>query len=319
MKVLGVVICLIMVTTVSSALAVENDDSVEQAAAPQWIKNSAGWWADGVISDGEFISSIEFLLENEIIVASSTSHSDVGDIGDSGTAGSIPPWIKSNAGWWADSVISDTEFLIGIGYMVESGIITISSAMTSDTLDGDDASVDSHADDPVLGALEAELEACSEIAIAYKRYDCEGLIEDKILAYNYKTYGQQFVVGPIIYYWFGVGSDGNEFEITPTGQPILSIRMLAENTSSEIVSLHCTSPSICSYDVWDGTKAFKYSGMDFTSGTLTLKPDAAKEFNILFGPNVGYGGTEFEYDSAKSYHFRISESFGSTSILLDLG
>lgn len=317
MKVVGIIICLVMATTVSSALAVGDGDDIEQAAVPQWIKDSAGWWADGAISDGEFISSIEFLLENGIITVSSVSPGDVDDTGDD-AAGFIPSWIKSNAGWWADGVISDTEFLNGIGYMIKFGIITVSSGTESDAFDGNDTSAASYADDSVLDALEAELAACSEIAVAYKRSDCESLVEDEILVHNYKTYGQQFVVGPITYHWFGIGSDGNEFEITPTGQPILSIRMLAENTGSEITALHCTSPSICSYDVWDGTKAFKYSGMDFTSGTLTLKPAVAKEFNILFGPNVGYGGTEFEYDSSKIYHFRINESFGSTDILLNL-
>jgi hypothetical protein len=52
----------------------------------------------------------------------------------------------------------------------------------------------------------------------------------------------------------------------------LSIRMLAENTGSNIVSLNCTSPQICNYDVWDGSKAFKYSGMDFTNGAIVINP-----------------------------------------------
>ena len=34
---------------------------------PEWIKNSAGWWADGQIDDTSFIQSIQFLIENRII------------------------------------------------------------------------------------------------------------------------------------------------------------------------------------------------------------------------------------------------------------
>ena len=135
---------------------------------------------------------------------------------------------------------------------------------------------------------------------------------------NTNLKAQKFDLGPITYYWTGVGSEGNEFEITATGQPLLSVRMLAENTSSEIAALNCTSPQICAYDVWDGSKAFKYSGMDFTSGQIVLNPGDAREFNILFGPNIGYGGTEFEFDSSKDYVFRISEDFGSASIPLNL-
>ena len=139
------------------------------------------------------------------------------------------------------------------------------------------------------------------------------------MVHEYKTNAVSYEIGPITYYWLGLGSEGNKFEISPTGQPILSIRMLAENTSSDIVALTCTSPQICSYDVWDGSKAFKYSGMDFTSGQIALNPGDSREFNILFGPNIGYGGTEFEYDSSKSYQFRINENFGSTNIPLALG
>ncbi|MGB0725002.1 MAG: peptidase, partial [Nitrosopumilus sp.] len=153
---------------------------------------------------------------------------------------------------------------------------------------------------------------------AYKRIDCEKPIKQEILVHSYKTGAELMQVGPVNYWWFGVNSEGNTFEISPTGQPILNIRMLAENTSNDIVSLNCTSPAICSYDVWDGSKSFKYSGMDFTSGQINLNPGTAKEFNILFGPNIGYGGTEFEYDSSKSYTFRINEPFGKLDVHLDL-
>jgi len=42
------------------------------------------------------------------------------------------------------------------------------------------------------------------------------------------------------------------------------------------------------------------------------------ETSTLFGPNIGYGGTEFEYDSGKNYFFRIAEFFGSAFIPLNL-
>ena len=36
---------------------------------------------------------------------------------------SVPEWVKNNAKWWADGMISEDEFLRGITYMVEKGII----------------------------------------------------------------------------------------------------------------------------------------------------------------------------------------------------
>ncbi len=35
---------------------------------PSWVKNNAGWWATNTISDNEFISTIQFLVNQDIIV-----------------------------------------------------------------------------------------------------------------------------------------------------------------------------------------------------------------------------------------------------------
>ena len=37
----------------------------------------------------------------------------------------IPPWIKNNAGWWADDIIDDNSFIQGIQFLINSEIITI--------------------------------------------------------------------------------------------------------------------------------------------------------------------------------------------------
>ena len=225
----------------------------------------------------------------------------------------VPDWVRNTAGWWAEGAISDGEFMAGIQHLMALGLIAVpASGGPGDGAAGGPA-------DPELAVLEAELQKCSEITKAYKRIDCQKPIEEAITILEYKAGSEQFALGPVTYYWKGLGSEGSEFEISSSGQPLLSIRMLAENTGADIVALNCTSPSICSYDVWDGSKSFKYSGTDFTSGQIVLNPGDAREFNILFGPNIGYGGTEFEYDPSKSYTFRINEGFGSTSIPLPLG
>jgi phosphonate transport system substrate-binding protein len=41
--------------------------------------------------------------------------------------GLIPEWIKNNAGWWVDGTVDDTTFLNGIEFLVENGIINVSS------------------------------------------------------------------------------------------------------------------------------------------------------------------------------------------------
>ncbi|MHA7733931.1 polysaccharide deacetylase family protein [Nitrosopumilus sp. S6] len=84
---------------------------------PDWIKNNAGWWADGSIDDETFVQGIEYLVQKQIITVSEKSQ-----IGSSEQT--VPAWIKNNAGWWADGSIDDETFVQGIEYLVKNGIIT---------------------------------------------------------------------------------------------------------------------------------------------------------------------------------------------------
>ncbi len=43
----------------------------------------------------------------------------------------IPPWIKNNAGWWADDKIDDFTFAQGIAYLIKNKIIQISDLPTT--------------------------------------------------------------------------------------------------------------------------------------------------------------------------------------------
>ena len=37
----------------------------------------------------------------------------------------VPPWIKNNAGWWADGSIDDSSFVLGIQFLVQEGFMNI--------------------------------------------------------------------------------------------------------------------------------------------------------------------------------------------------
>lgn len=43
----------------------------------------------------------------------------------------IPAWVKSNAGWWAKGSMSDTDFIKGIEYLIEQGIMKIPQSQSS--------------------------------------------------------------------------------------------------------------------------------------------------------------------------------------------
>jgi hypothetical protein len=84
---------------------------------PDWIKNNARWWATGLIGDSDFVTGIQFLINQDIMKIPPTAQG-------TGT-GEIPGWIKNNAGWWADGLITDNDFVQGIQFLIENGIMKI--------------------------------------------------------------------------------------------------------------------------------------------------------------------------------------------------
>ena len=100
-------------------LIVDRKDSVKQDyQIPEWVKNNAGWWADGQIPDSAFIDGIEFLIKDGIVVVSIVeSQAENSSI--------IPEWIKTNAGWWADGAIDNRTFANGIEFLIKIGLIVV--------------------------------------------------------------------------------------------------------------------------------------------------------------------------------------------------
>ena len=46
--------------------------SSQQTAIPDWVKNTAGWWAVGAIDDTEFTLALQYLVKTGIITVNST-------------------------------------------------------------------------------------------------------------------------------------------------------------------------------------------------------------------------------------------------------
>ena len=61
--------------------------------------------------------AIEFLVKENIIQVYVSQASE--------TSQGVPDWVKNTAGWWATDVISETEFVNAIAYLIKVGIITI--------------------------------------------------------------------------------------------------------------------------------------------------------------------------------------------------
>ena len=97
--------------------------SAQEATIPDWIKNNAGWWAGGLIDDSSFVSGIQWLISNGIMIIPPTEQG-----ADDGVS-VIPDWIKNNAGWWADGLIDNNSFVSGIQWLISNGIIILESAV----------------------------------------------------------------------------------------------------------------------------------------------------------------------------------------------
>ena len=87
---------------------------------PGWFKNSAKWWSEGKIGDSDFVNGIQFMIKHKII--------NIPNLPEQSSATAqehIPDWIKNNAGWWANGLISEDDFVSGIKWLVENRIIKV--------------------------------------------------------------------------------------------------------------------------------------------------------------------------------------------------
>ena len=62
-------------------------DSINAENVPDWVKNTAGWWATDVISEKEFVNAIEYLATEQIIQVNVTHTSE--------NTENVPDWVKS--------------------------------------------------------------------------------------------------------------------------------------------------------------------------------------------------------------------------------
>jgi len=117
------IVLILSFSLIASGILVPNS-SAQDVQIPDWIKNVAGWWASGVISENEFVIGIEYLINNNIILLDFVPCND--EIQSQyGDAKYVPDWIKNNANWWSENLIDDIDFINGLQYLIENKIIKI--------------------------------------------------------------------------------------------------------------------------------------------------------------------------------------------------
>lgn len=108
----------------------------ERPPVPDWVKSNAAWWGKGTIDDNEFTNGIGYLIQKQIIdvpglLEKNTSPEKIKNP-DTGVMEEpeefvpiVPAWVKNNALWWSEGQLTDDDFLVGIKYLLEKGIIQV--------------------------------------------------------------------------------------------------------------------------------------------------------------------------------------------------
>jgi hypothetical protein len=118
------IVLILSFSLIGSGILVPNS-SAQDAQIPNWIKDVAGWWASGDISEIEFLTGIEYLINNNIISIDFVPCNDKIQSQTTSSSKSVPDWIKNNAIWWSENLIGDIDFINGLQYLIEHKIIKI--------------------------------------------------------------------------------------------------------------------------------------------------------------------------------------------------
>ena len=91
----------------------------DEIVIPNWIKNNAKWWGEGIIKDREFVIGMQYLMQQGIIKMDNVNSKQTKSIQE------IPQWVKNNAKWWGEGLITDADFVQGMKYLVQQKIISV--------------------------------------------------------------------------------------------------------------------------------------------------------------------------------------------------
>ena len=89
---------------------------------PKWIKYNANWWSQNEISEDDFVDGMKYLIEHDIMDVSQKQRVSILEPMPEVV---IPDWIKNNASWWADDLVSDQEFVKAIEWLMDEGVIVV--------------------------------------------------------------------------------------------------------------------------------------------------------------------------------------------------
>jgi hypothetical protein len=128
-----------------------NNVSAEEVVLPSWMKTSAVWWGQDKISDQDFINTLQYLIENkllvipkpeivdskcgpglvldeltdECIIRDESEHQEIFLESINEHQKNVLSMIKTTTLWWGQDKISDQDFINALQYLVENNILTL--------------------------------------------------------------------------------------------------------------------------------------------------------------------------------------------------
>jgi hypothetical protein len=103
----------------SNASAVFTLIDSDKVAIPPQYKTLVKLWSEGQQpTDTNFANIIRDLVQYDIIHIPELNNQTTNSI-------HIPAWVKNNAKWWSDDLISDNDFALGMQFLINTKIMTV--------------------------------------------------------------------------------------------------------------------------------------------------------------------------------------------------
>ncbi len=107
-----------LIEVVPDEIKDDTKDKPRNVFIPGWVKSNAGLWSEELIDDATFVSGIQHMIKEGIILVPQTERTET-------SSAQIPGWVKSNAGVWSEGLIDDATFANGLQWLIANGIITV--------------------------------------------------------------------------------------------------------------------------------------------------------------------------------------------------
>ena len=105
---------------------IEDANAQTSPVVPDWIKTLAKFWSNNEIPDNNLIGAIEHLIKHKIISSEKIIIVEQNDDVDNEVINQeiiIPEWIRTTAEWYSENLVTDSEFVSSIEFMVKEKII----------------------------------------------------------------------------------------------------------------------------------------------------------------------------------------------------